>query len=117
MFSLVTAKCTAETVLAMLLQARGTVGGRSEPAAGTGPTSGPASQPQSQGRQRITLLLEAWTQQWRATQLPKLQANAYRCGSQIVPVFDLLSNYTQELFGHPASISAAWPAQSKCIQD
>jgi hypothetical protein len=77
--SLVTVNCTAETVLAMMLQAFGTDGGNPQPAAGRGPTSGPASQPQSQGRQRITTLLEAWTQQWRATQLPKLQADAYRC--------------------------------------
>lgn len=75
----------------MILQAAGGHGSRSEPAAGTGPTSGPASQPQSQGRQRITTLLEAWTQQWRATQLPKLQADAYRCMLQIHQAFHHMS--------------------------
>ena len=75
----------AEVVLAAFLQAAGGGSSNSEPAAGTGPTSGSASQPQSQGRQRITLLLEAWTQQWRATQLPKQQAAAYRCILQFRP--------------------------------
>jgi hypothetical protein len=101
-----------ETVLATTLQAAGVDGSRSEPAAGAGPTSGPASQPQSQGRQRITALLEAWTQQWRATQLPKLQADAYRCMLQIDPVFDhLLSRFTG-FWGHPAGTSARWHAHS-----
>jgi hypothetical protein len=65
-------------VLVATLQASGVMGNIPE-AAGKSPTSKPVSQPQSDGRQRITALLEAWTQQWRASQLPKLQADAYKC--------------------------------------
>ena len=60
------------------LQALREAGSRPE-AAGRDPTSGRTSQPQSEGRQRIIALLEAWTQHWHTSQLPKLQADAYRC--------------------------------------
>lgn len=64
--------------LAIDLQMPGRAGAQAPPA-GAGPASGPASQPQSEAQQRIAALLEAWTQEWRARQLPKLQAQAYRC--------------------------------------